>query len=226
MLQLLRQRNFGLLVTGGVISSLGDWFLVVALPFYVYGLTGSALATGGTFIAESLPSVLSGSLAGVFVDRWDRRQTMILSDLLRAIVMLGLLAVHSVDTVWIVFAISFVQSTIGQFFGPAKGALIPVVVGEKDLLAANSLSSVSTQLTMLIGPVLGGGVLALFGLAAVVAADSARFLISAILIVFVAVAPRVRAEVPSDDSASNVLAKVWDEYRDGLTLMSRNAVVV
>src|SRR5437016_1133752 len=100
MLQLLRQRNFGLLVVGGVISSLGDWFLMIALPFYVYGLTGSALATGGTFIAESLPSVLFGSLAGVFVDRWDRRRTMIYSDLLRAFVLLGLLAARSVDTIW------------------------------------------------------------------------------------------------------------------------------
>jgi MFS family permease len=226
VLELLRYRNFSLLVVGGVISSLGDWFLVIALPFYVYGLTGSALATGGTFIAESLPSVLFGSLAGVFVDRWDRRRTMIVADLLRAFVLLGLLAVHSSDTVWIVFAVSFVQASIGQFFEPAKGALIPLVVGEKDLLAANSLSSVSTQLTMLVGPILGGGVLALFGLSAVVAADSVSFLFSAVLISLVAVMPRARLEKPSEDTPSHLLVRVWREYREGLTLMRRNAVVV
>jgi MFS family permease len=214
-------------MAGGVISSLGDFFLFIALPFYVYGLTGSALATGGTFIAESLPSVLFGSIAGVFVDRWDRRRTMIVSDTLRAILLLGLLAVNSRDTVWIVFVISFVQSTIGQFFTPAKGALIPLVVAEKDLLAANSLSSVSTQLTMLIGPILGGGALALFGLASVVVADSASFLISAIAVALVVAPPLPRNEKKVDGASdSSAWIKVWHEYRDGITLMGRNSVVM
>ncbi|HLZ09365.1 MAG TPA: MFS transporter, partial [Chloroflexota bacterium] len=164
VLSVLRRRDFRLLFLGGLVSSLGDWFLFIALPFYVYTLTGSALATGGTFIAESLPSILFGSVAGVFVDRWDRRRTMIVADLLRAVLLLGLLVVRSPETVWVVFAVSFTQSTIGQFFGPAKNALIPHVVGEEDLLAANSLSSTGSQLTMLIGPALGGGVLALFGI--------------------------------------------------------------
>src|SRR5919199_418218 len=131
MLATLRQRNFALLWAAGLISMLGDWFLFIALPFYVYTLTGSALATGGTFIAESLPSILFGSVAGVFVDRWDRRRTLIVADVVRAILLVGLLAVRSPETVWIVFAISFSQSTIGQFFGPARDALIPRLVGEK-----------------------------------------------------------------------------------------------
>src|ERR1017187_7584030 len=109
---MLRQRNFRLLFLGGLVSSLGDWFLFIALPFYVYTLTGSALATGGTFIAESLPSILFGSVAGVLVDRGDRRRTMIASDVLRAILLLGLLTVRSPETVWVVFAVSFAQSTI------------------------------------------------------------------------------------------------------------------
>src|SRR5205823_589895 len=158
----LHQRNFRLLFIGGLISGLGDFFLFIALPFYVYTLTGSALATGGTFIAESLPSILFGSVAGVFVDRWDRRRTMIVADALRAILLLGLLAFRSRETVWIVFAVSLVQATIGQFFQPSKDALIPRLVDEKDLLAANSLSSMGGQLTMLIGPALGGAALALF----------------------------------------------------------------
>jgi hypothetical protein len=65
MLLVLRQRAFRLLFVGGLVSGLGDWFLFLALPFYVYSLTGSALATGGTFIAESLPAILFGSVAGV-----------------------------------------------------------------------------------------------------------------------------------------------------------------
>ena len=78
MLATLRQRNFGLLWFGGLISLAGDWMLNIALPIYVYTLTGSALATGGMLIARLIPNLLLGSVAGVFVDRWDRRHTMII----------------------------------------------------------------------------------------------------------------------------------------------------
>src|ERR671931_1751388 len=95
MLATLRQRNFALLWAGGLISRAGDFILFVGLPFYVYERTGSALATGGTFMAETLPSLLFGSTVGVFVDRWDRRRTMLISDVLRAAVLLALLSVQS-----------------------------------------------------------------------------------------------------------------------------------
>ena len=85
--------------------------------------------------------------------------------------------------------VSFAQSTVGQLIGPAKNALIPRLVGEEDLLVANALSSTGSQLTMLIGPALGGGVLALFGISSSVLVDTASFLFSAIMAAFVVVAP-------------------------------------
>lgn len=225
MLAVLRQRDFRLLFAGGLVSSLGDWFLFIALPFYVYSLTGSALATGGTFIAESLPSILFGSVAGVYVDRWDRRRTMIVADLLRAILVLGLLAVRSRETIWIVFAVSFVQSTVGRFFGPSKDSLIPRLVGEEDLLSANSLSSTSNQLTMLIGPTLGGASLALFGMPAGILFDSATFLFSAGMAALVVSLPK---EMPLQKELIGASAwqQVWHEYSDGIALMRQNRVVI
>src|SRR5438094_848558 len=88
MLVVLQQRNFALLWAGSVISLLGDWLLLIVLPLFVYQRTGSALATGAMFIVETLPSLCLGSIAGVFVDRWDRRQTMIITDLSRALMLL------------------------------------------------------------------------------------------------------------------------------------------
>lgn len=88
MFAVLGQRNFALLWVGQVVSLIGDWVLLIALPFYVYALTGSVLATGAMFIAETLPRLVLGSLAGVFVDRWDRRWTMIVADVLRALILL------------------------------------------------------------------------------------------------------------------------------------------
>src|SRR5919206_446819 len=84
VLALLRRRDYRLLWLAGVVSTLGDIVLLVALPFHVYELTGSALATGGSYLAGALPRVLLGSVAGVYVDRWDRKRTMIVADLLRA----------------------------------------------------------------------------------------------------------------------------------------------
>ena len=156
MLAVLRQRNFALFWLGQLISVFGDWILLVALPFYIFDLTGSALATGAMFMASNLPRVLLGSVAGVFVDRWDRRRTMIAADLSRAALMLTLLTVHSVHWLWIVYLVAFTQATIAQFFNPAKNAVIPLLVGETDLIAANSLNSLSSELTRLTAPALGG----------------------------------------------------------------------
>jgi MFS family permease len=225
VLQVLRLRNYRFLFIGGLVSSLGDWFLFIALPFYVYSLTGSTLATGGTFVAESLPAILFGSLAGVFVDRWDRRRTMVVADTLRAILLLGLLLVRSPQTVWLVFAVSFLQASIGQFFNPSRDALIPRLVGEDELVAANSLLSMSGQLTMLVGPVLGGACLALFGISSSILVDSASFLFSALMAAFVVSPPR--SEPPAAPRrAAAAWQQVWQEYRAGLTLMQGNPVVV
>ncbi len=95
MLATLRQRNFALLWTGGLISLLGDWTLMVGMPLFVYALTGSTVATGAMVIARLIPRVLLSSVAGVFVDRWDRKRTMVCTDLLLALCLLPLLAVHT-----------------------------------------------------------------------------------------------------------------------------------
>src|SRR5437867_3981868 len=105
MIAVLLRRNFALLWSGLTISMIGDWVLFITLPFYVYQLTGSTLATGMMFLAMSLPRALFGSLAGVFVDRWNRKWTMICADLACAILMLFLLFLHSKEQVWLVYVI-------------------------------------------------------------------------------------------------------------------------
>lgn len=95
MLAVLRQRNFALLWGASLISEIGTLMLYIALPFYVYAHTGSTLATGAMFVVQSLPAVALGSLVGVFVDRWDRRRTMMVADLARAVLILLLLTVRA-----------------------------------------------------------------------------------------------------------------------------------
>lgn len=128
MLALLRRRNFALLWFGQLISQIGDMALILALPFYVYQLTGSLLQTGLMYIVETLPRILFGSLAGVFVDRWDRRRTMIMADVGRAAVLLPMLLVRDPSHLWLIYVIACVQSTISLFFAPALTAITPTLL--------------------------------------------------------------------------------------------------
>src|SRR5436190_2860863 len=213
MLNLLRQRNFGLLWFGGLISYTGTWITIVALPIYIYTLTGSYLATGAMWMSFMLPSVVFGSVAGVYVDRWDRRLTMVVSNLLTVPLMLVLLVVKSPDQVWIVYVATLLKSTVGTFMSPAEDALLPKLVGEEHLTTANALNTLNNNLARLVGPAIGGAVFAAFGFAACVTLDAASFAIAAILIALLR-APRsvLRAEVvePVEEGSK---PHVWREWR-------------
>jgi Na+/melibiose symporter-like transporter len=122
---LTRHRNLRLLLSAGLLSLTGDWILRTGLAYYVYALTGSTLASATTLLASLIPQVALGSLAGVYVDRWDRRRTMVVTNLLLAAGLLPLLAVHSRHQVWIIYLVTVAQSSLAQFFTTAEAAMVP-----------------------------------------------------------------------------------------------------
>lgn len=232
MLAVLRQRNFGLLWAGQNISMIGDWVLFVALPFYIFALTGSTLATGIMFIVQTLPRLFFGSVAGVFVDRWNRKHTMVIVNLIQALILVPLFLVRSRDLIWIIYLCAFADSLVSQFFNPAQTAIIPVLVEEKDLLPANSLNSMSQELTRLVGPSLGGLLFGLLGIGSVVTLDLISFLFSAALLSLIVVSARsipAQQEQQPVSSAGNLLtnsvAKVWQEWRAGMRLVRKEQLV-
>ncbi|MBK9056112.1 MAG: MFS transporter [Chloroflexi bacterium] len=226
MFALLRQRNFGLLWFGGLISMIGDWMLRIALPAYVYDLTGSTLATGLMFMVSTLPSIVLGSVAGVFVDRWDRQRTMVIINLILAATLLPLLLVRSTEWLWLVYVVAFAESLVGQFFGPAENALLPNLVGEEHLMGANSLNALNNNLARLIGPALGGVIGLTLGLSGVVVVDVVTYLAAAVLIALIRQPQkeRVAAAVPSSVLTSS-FTKVWREWLAGLSLIHQNRPV-
>ena len=228
MLATLRQRNFGLLWSAGLISLAGDWMLRIALPIYVYQLTGSALATSTMLIAGMLPDLLFGSIAGVFVDRCDRKRTMVICNLLLAIGLLPLLAVRSADQIWLLYLVAFVESTIAQFFGPAENALLPQLVGDEHLVAANSLNSLNNNLARLIGPALGGIVAGLVGVVGVALADAATFLLAAALVALISggYRPAKTADADAPATVGQAWAAVPREWLAGLHLILGERVVM
>ncbi len=110
MLIVLRRRNYRLLWVAQLISMIGDWAIFAALPFFVYDLTGSVTATGVMFMIQVVPPLVFGSVAGVFVDRWDRRWTMIVSSLFRGM-LLGIAALG--DRILTVLIVAFYQNVVG-----------------------------------------------------------------------------------------------------------------
>ncbi|HLE58976.1 MAG TPA: MFS transporter, partial [Candidatus Limnocylindria bacterium] len=190
MLAVLRQRNYALLWFGGLVSMLGDFVLFVGLPFEIYRLTGSTLASAGMVLAFLVPSILLGSVAGVFVDRWDRRRLMVAVNLLQAVSLLPLLLVGELG-LWVAYAVLVVESSLSQLFSPAQVALMPSLLagGKDELLTANALSGVGRHLARLIGPALGGVIVAAGGLAAVGVVDSISFVASAGLLALIRPGP-------------------------------------
>ena len=150
---ILRIREYRLLWTGQLISDAGDAVTNFTLLLLVNALTGSTAALAAMAIVLAIPSLTIGLVAGTYVDRLDRRRIMLASDLLRAFFVLGFIAVGSASSLWLLYVLAFVQATIGTFFTPARGALMPRVVPPEGLLAANSL----TQATRVVAFVTGAG---------------------------------------------------------------------
>lgn len=213
---LVRQRDYRLLLSAGLISLVGDWLLRTGLAFQVYVLTGSTLASGGLLLASFLPAVLLGSLAGVFVDRWNQRTTMIVTNLLHAVVLLPLIAVHDASTIWIVYGVVLAQSSLQQFFTPAEQSLVPLLVNADQLVTANALNSQIRDLARLIGAALGGVLAAAGGLTLLAIGDAMTFLVAVALIA----AMRHRRERPrrTKESAGCAIRRLKEEWTEGLRL--------
>ncbi len=189
MFAVLRHRPYARLWLSTLISTLGDWLLLVALPLAVLALSGSALATGLTLLSATLPQVLLAPLAGGLADRLDRRHLMITCDLLRAALLLTLLLVHDARHLWVIYAVTALVSVARQVFDPAARALLPELLNGTLLVRAGALMSFAGDAVRLIGPALGGLLYALSGLRLVVWLDALSFVVSALLIAGVRTPP-------------------------------------
>ena len=223
---MLANRSFALLWWGGLISMIGGWALQIALPVYVYELTGSTLSTGLIFMVGTVPRILLGSVAGIFVDRWDRRRTLIVTNLLLFVGVLPLALVPATGFLWLVYVVAFFQALVTRFFVPAENAFLPTVVEESQLASANALNALNDNLARLVGPALGGVVTGLVGLQGVVILDAASFLVAAGFVALVSAKPRpVQESNPEPSEVVNGLKGVWQEWLQGLNLVKQNRVV-
>ena len=213
---LLRRRDLGLLWAGGLISETGDWFLLVGLPVWVLQVTGSSLVTATVFLVGLLPSLVVGPLAGVLVDRWDRRRTLVAVSLAEAAFLLPLLTVDGRGDLWVVYLVMAVEASLGQLNDPARNAMVPALVGRDDLVGANALIGLNGNLARLVGSPLGGILVELSGLPGLVIGDAISFLLGAALLSLVRPRP---LSPPTGPVASPGVVGEWVE---GLRVVARD----
>ncbi|MBI2781923.1 MAG: MFS transporter [Chloroflexi bacterium] len=220
--------SFSALWTGQLISALGDRIHQVALAFVVLEATRSPIAVGAIFLVATLPNLLFGPIAGTLVDRWDHREVMIVSDLLRAGIVL-LIPIAAVTNLALAYPLVFLVTTVSIFFRPAKGAILPRIVESDDLVPANSALWVGETFADIGGYVIAGLFVALLGSQLPLAfwVDSVTYVASALLIASIAVAPMGRTVAATvGRGARAALAAFGGELREGWRFLRGDAVLL
>jgi MFS family permease len=175
-------RNFRRLWLAQIVSEIGDWFYTLSIYTLLLQLTGRAESVALALALQVLPQTLVGPTAGVVNDRLRRKHVMIAADLVRCVVVLAMLLVRSRSTVWLVYPLLLAETTMTAFFEPARSAVLPNIASESDVLIANTLSSTTWSVNLMIGASVGGVVAAFVGRDAVFILNALSFLASAVLI--------------------------------------------
>jgi MFS family permease len=215
---------FSALWTAGVISLFGDRFNQIALGVIVLQLTGSPVAIGFVFLAAALPNLLLGPISGTLVDRWDQKQVMVVSDLLRAAIVV-LIPIAAVTHIVLVYPLIFAVTAVSIFFRPARESVMPRIVASDDLLTANSANWLAETLADIVGYALAGVFVAFLGSSLPVAfwLDSGSYLLSALLILTVGVPPVIHSAVEAAEGIVAEFRAGWRFLRSETALLTNTA---
>jgi len=217
--------SFSALWAGQLISLAGDRIHSIALSFLVLGITDSVLASGLVFVAATLPNLLLSPVAGAFVDRWDHQEVLVVSDLLRAALVL-LIPVVAFANIWLVYPLAFLLTTISIFFRPARVAILPRIVRDEDLLPANSALWVGETLADVVVFPLAGLFVVFLGDALPLAfyLDGVSYLASAVLLGSIVVPKLVR---PADATPAPLsIAAIVDDLGVGWRFLRSETVLL
>jgi len=206
-----------------VVSLFGDFLaLFAAIAVVSFGMRGTPRQIVGVQIASILPMVFIGPIAGVFVDRWPLKPTLICSDLLRAVIAVLLIPATNVWQVYIVLA---ALSCVSAFFSPAQQVTIRMHVPAHGLISANALMQIAFMGSRVVGPGAAGAIVAALGPGVCYGVDVASFLISAALIASVAI-QRATAAPRGEGLSTNRIHQIWLDMRQGLSFIVHHAAVV
>jgi MFS family permease len=224
--QLLRSnRNYRYAWTGQVVSEIGDHFNNIAVFSLVMQTTGSGLIVSGVMLARAVPAILAGPVAGVLLDRVDRREIMIASDLVRALVALGFIATVHVPRTWLLLVLSGLLMFASPFFTSGRAAILPRIASRDELHTANTLTQTTQWVTLTVGTMAAGISAATLGYTAAFVLNSVSFLFSAWAISRLR-PPEGGFRAPAAPLAGAPIARPWHEYLEGLRYMRQQPLIM
>lgn len=197
--------NFRWLWGGQVVSLLGDWFNLIASAILIAELTGSGLAVGVLFTIRMLAPFVVAPLAGICADRYNRKHLLIITDLVRAVVVLGFLFVQDASDIWLLYTLTVILFGVSGFFSPARSAILPDITSPQELGTANTLGAATWSVMLAVGAAIGGLTTGLFGSQTAFVIDGFTFAISGGLLLKIRL-PRTSAETSGTPGRAKVTA--------------------
>lgn len=197
--------NFRWLWGGQVVSLLGDWFNLIASAILIAELTGSGLAVGVLFTIRMLAPFAVAPLAGICADRYNRKYLLIITDLVRAVVVLGFLFVQDESDIWLLYTLTVILFGVSGFFSPARSAILPDITSAQELGTANTIGAATWSVMLAVGAAIGGLTTGLFGSQTAFVIDGFTFAVSGGLLLKIRL-PRTSAETSGTPGRAKVTA--------------------
>ncbi len=218
-------RNYRCTWIGQIVSEAGDHFNNVAVLSLAIADTHSGAVISGIMLSRAIPAVLAGPLAGVLLDRFDRKTIMIASDLIRGVIALGFIAAIAYRETWLLYILSALLMLASPFFTSGRSAILPAIATESELHTANSLTQTTGWITLALGAYFGGTTVAAFGYKLAFIFNSLSFFFSAFCISRLR-SPRGHFRVADPGLNETKIAQPWHEYREGLGYMLRSPLIL
>ncbi|MGA8594976.1 MAG: MFS transporter [Bryobacteraceae bacterium] len=215
---LRRNRNYRLTWMGQIVSEVGDHFNNVAVLSLAIADTHSGAVISGIMLSRAIPAVAAGPLAGVLLDRFDRRRIMIASDLSRALIALGFILAIGYRQTWLLYLLSALLMLASPFFTSGRSAILPSIATDDELHTANSLTQTTGWLTLAVGAYFGGTSVAMFGYQLAFIFNALSFVFSAFCISRLQ-SPEGYFRAENRSLNETKVVRPWHEYREGLRYM-------
>ncbi|MGQ9707222.1 MAG: MFS transporter [bacterium] len=214
-IQVLKRQGFRNLWIGSAISIIGNHIHYIAMLAYVYHLTGKALDLGFLMIISAIPNLIFGPFMGVLADRLNRRYIMIVSDLARCAFAF---IFPFTATLWQIYALVFLMGIARTAYSPAEFSLLPNLVKKDELVVANSLEVTTMNITMIVGPALGGLIISIYGTTPAFIANALTFLFSAVMISFI-------REILCAEKSEERKTGIFSDFKEGLSFLWGDSIM-
>jgi MFS family permease len=219
---LRHNRNYRYTWMGQIVSETGDYFNNIAVFSLVMEVSGSGLVVSGVMLSRAIPAVLAGPVAGVVLDRFDRKRIMLASDLIRAVVALAFIVTVRHPSAWLLYTLSGLLMFVSPFFSSGRAAILPAIASKEELHTANSLTQTTQWATLTAGTMLAGFAVARLGFAWAFVLNSLSFVFSAYAV--------WRLRMPGGFAArgratAGGMARPWSEYMEGLNYIRATPLV-